>query len=61
MTPNPIPTITSASITTATCQHCGAQTVQVMGGTGSTAGACLQCIADGGTCCSLAPLNRWKT
>lgn len=23
-------------------------------------GSCLQCIADGGSCCSLKHLNRWK-
>lgn len=48
------------------CSHCMAMTVQVLDDTGrapaeSTArGTCLQCIADGGTCCTLAAYNRWK-
>lgn len=57
------PTISEREIVTAECDHCRETTVQVLGGTGvrnggSSEAACLQCIADGGNCCSLAPLNR---
>jgi hypothetical protein len=56
------------------CPHCGDVTVQVgpkpelwpsgpddvVAGNGAyQQGTCLQCIADGGTCCSLARYNRW--
>jgi len=68
----PPPTIKIEKVAEADCPHCGAKTVQVAGGSGIshptfpgvlTRGfvnaACLQCIADGGNCCSLAPLNRY--
>lgn len=60
----PEPTISEREIVTAECAHCNDTTVQVEGGhglendTGNGSRACLQCIADGGNCCSLAPLNR---
>lgn len=60
----PEPTIVIEDCFTARCGHCQADTVQVVGGTGQSTptgqetSACLQCIADGGNCCSLAPLNR---
>ena len=38
------------------CEHCDADTVQA-----PAADTCLQCIADGGTCCSLRFYNRWVT
>lgn len=58
-------TISAEKLVTAHCEHCGTHTIQVQGGSGQALGtiaptACLQCIADGGTCCSLAPLNRHK-
>ena len=68
----PAPTVAYAAVAVAHCEHCEADTVQVRGGSGLrhptfpgvlTRGfvdaACLQCIADGGSCCSLKPLNRW--
>lgn len=63
---SPTPTIRLTDVVHQSCDHCQAPTVQIVGGTGlfdssiSRATACLQCIADGGTCCSLASLNRWK-
>jgi hypothetical protein len=62
----PEPTIKTEDVVLAVCEHCQAETVQVIGGSGlahvDEGGvldlACLQCIADGGTCCSLSPLNR---
>ena len=54
------------------CPHCGTRTTLLRGGSGvptppakqissrpTKTSACLQCIADGGNCCSLAPLSRW--
>jgi hypothetical protein len=66
----PDPTISAAQILEDFCPHCEARTVQVIGGTGLTnanpegephARGCLQCIADGGTCCSIQSLNRHST
>lgn len=57
----PAVTITNQSvILSAPCPHCDAATVQIKGGSGTEHGACLQCIADGGSCCSLLPLSRWE-
>lgn len=65
MDENPEPTISLEEVVVRACPHCDASTVQVEGGSGIPADddekptrACLQCIADGGTCCSLAPLDR---
>lgn len=71
---SPAPTILPDQIIQAQCAHCGPTdtgTMQVVGGQGlppidgestdptqALNRACLQCIADGGNCCSLAPLNR---
>lgn len=63
----PGPTIGIDDVTIGDCGHCHSKTVQVMGGKGliqteegrTTELACLQCIADGGNCCSLSPLNRY--
>ena len=61
---DPKPTVAFSAVQVLQCPHCEIPTVQVAGGSGIGEGigerACLQCIADGGTCCSLAPLNRWK-
>ena len=48
-------TITQADIVARPCEHCGATTMQV----GNEGNTCLQCIADGGGCCSIAQYNRW--
>lgn len=45
------------------CPHCNADTVQVHKPgrmLGVFQDTCLQCIADGGTCCSIARFNRWS-
>jgi hypothetical protein len=52
----PSPRVTAADIEDRHCEHCQARTPQVKG----EADTCLQCIADGGTCCSLDRLNRWE-
>jgi hypothetical protein len=39
------------------CPHCQAVTCQI----GPEGNTCLQCVADGGTCCSLSVFSRWKT
>lgn len=66
-TPDPKPTIEISMLVEDGCPHCGAKTVQVTGGAGivvsadegtSFGRACLQCIADGGECCSLRSLDR---
>ncbi|MDQ3672702.1 MAG: hypothetical protein M3364_09760 [Actinomycetota bacterium] len=36
-------------------RHCGEKTWQV----GASGYHCLQCLADGGGCCSLTAFNRW--
>ncbi len=68
--PQPAPTIRGTDICEDDCKHCAAVTVQVIGGAGlifsdeegaKQGRACLQCIADGGTCCSLASLSRYLT
>lgn len=51
----PSPTITLDLFLVRTCPHCQADTVHV----GAAGWTCLQCIADGGTCCSLTAYNRW--
>lgn len=68
---NPEPTIKISDIVAMRCDHCQADTVQVIGGAGLSSviegaesppsRACLQCIADGGGCCTLKPLNRWPS
>jgi hypothetical protein len=54
--PTPSPTITLPMLQEADCPHCQARTVHVVDGEKR---ACLQCVADGGSCCSLKPWNRW--
>lgn len=58
----PAPIITLDRVILGQCSHCDAQTVQVVGGSGvqlaNGQAACLQCLADGGGCCSLRPLDR---
>lgn len=51
----PAPTIRAADVVERDCPHCQAITAQV----GVENATCLQCIADGGTCCSLAAFSRW--
>ena len=46
-------------IVRARCPHCGTVTPQARRKRGEFMDACLQCIADGGTCCSLSDFNRW--
>ena len=48
-------TITKKDIVVRHCDHCGTKTVQV----GKEGNTCLQCIADGGGCCSIRSYNRW--
>lgn len=48
-------TITKKCIVIRQCEHCVAKTVQV----GKTGNTCLQCIADGGGCCTIKQYNRW--
>lgn len=55
METTPAITITKDSIVMRQCPHCQTETAQV----GTEGNTCLQCIADGGTCCSLAQYNRW--
>lgn len=47
-------TIQKYDVVVRECVHCGEETVQV----GTEGFTCLQCIADGGTCCSLRPFDR---
>ena len=49
-------TITKKDIVIRFCDHCGAKTVQLS----KTGNTCLQCIADGGGCCSIKQYNRWQ-
>lgn len=65
----PDPTIRAEQILEDHCPHCSTRTVQVIGGIGLTntdpegamhGRACLQCVADGGTCCTIMNLNRWN-
>lgn len=53
----PEPRIKAADVEDRYCDHCQAVTPQLRG----EANACLQCIADGGTCCSLSRFNRWES
>jgi hypothetical protein len=67
-------TITEADLHFRFCGHCGQETMQVgekpedwpegpddeWEPGGISKGHCLQCIADGGTCCSLRAFDRWK-
>lgn len=53
LTPKPL--IHSVDLEDRDCPHCQALTPQVKG----ESDTCLQCIADGGTCCSLGRFNRW--
>jgi hypothetical protein len=58
----PTPTIKKVQAQLRDCPHCQARTLHVVPRTtdpGKPA-VCLQCVADGGTCCSLAAYNRWK-
>lgn len=50
-------TIQKADIVARLCSHCGAKTMQI----GKSGNTCLQCIADGGGCCSLKAYDRWHT
>ena len=45
------------------CTHCDTKTIQYERPAANPfeQGSCLQCIADGGTCCSLSPWNRWRS
>lgn len=47
--------ITKKDLVVRRCEHCGANTVQL----GKSGNTCLQCIADGGGCCSIKDYNRW--
>lgn len=49
-------TITIKSIVARHCDHCGTITIQI----GQDGNTCLQCIADGGGCCSIKQYNRWE-
>jgi hypothetical protein len=49
-------TITKKDIVARQCDHCGTKTMQV----GKEGNTCLQCIADGGGCCSIKLYNRWQ-
>lgn len=55
MQQTPPPTIAHTHICERFCEHCQTITTQV----GPEGNTCLQCIADGGTCCSLSTFNRW--
>jgi hypothetical protein len=48
-------TIELADVVMRACPHCGEDTAQV----GREGLHCLQCVADGGTCCSLRAFDRW--
>lgn len=37
------------------CDHCGGKTLQL----GKDGNTCLQCIADGGGCCTIKTYTRW--
>lgn len=66
---NPKPTLRKTWAVLAWCEHCAAKTLQIKSPVqpgpdpnrvgGGQFGTCLQCIADGGTCCTLRHLNRW--
>ena len=49
-------TIHKSDIVARHCDHCGTKTMQ-LGNEGNT---CLQCIADGGGCCTIKLYNRWQ-
>jgi hypothetical protein len=57
----PKPTLRKAWTVLAPCDHCQARTLQVRGPKAPPAGmgSCLQCLADGGTCCTLRHYTRW--
>lgn len=57
--PNARKMVKVSHVRRAPCPHCGTVTVQVHRVVGVFENACLQCIADGGTCCSLRAYNRW--
>jgi hypothetical protein len=48
-------TITKKDVVVRHCEHCNAKTVQL----GKEGNTCLQCIADGGGCCTIKVFNRW--
>lgn len=50
-------TISKKDIVARPCPHCGTKTIQL----GQEGNTCLQCIADGGGCCTIAipKYNRW--
>lgn len=49
--------ITKREVVARHCDHCGTKTIQL----GKTGNTCLQCIADGGGCCTIVipKYNRW--
>lgn len=49
-------TISKKDLVARHCKHCGTKTIQL----GKDGNTCLQCIADGGGCCSIASYNRWQ-
>lgn len=49
-------TITKRDIVARHCEHCGTKTIQI----GKDGNTCLQCIADGGGCCTIKMFNRWQ-
>lgn len=49
-------TITKKDVVIRQCEHCAAKTVQL----GKSGNTCLQCIADGGGCCTIKLYNRWQ-
>ncbi len=55
---DPAPTLKVTRFKRLHCTHCNATTVQYDGDKGRQ---CMQCIADGGTCCSLRAYSRWPT
>lgn len=60
---DPKPTLRKTWIVYFDCPHCKARTLQVRGPKEPPPGywACLQCVADGGTCCTLRHYDRHKT